>query len=51
MTYSSTPTQLRSMKQHLKIIFDSLRKNYLYLKWSKCNLYAKEIDLPWPYYK
>jgi len=31
-------------EQHLKIIFDRLRKNSLYLKWSKCNLYAKEID-------
>ena len=31
-------------KQHLKIIFDRLRKNSLYLEWSKCNLYVKEID-------
>ena len=31
-------------EQHLKIIFDSLRKNYLYLKWSKCNLYMKKIN-------
>ena len=35
---------VKEHKQHLKIIFDRLRKNSLYLKWSKCNLYAKEID-------
>jgi hypothetical protein len=31
-------------EQHLKVIFDRLRANILYLKWSKCNLYAKCID-------
>ena len=29
---------------HLKIILDRLRDNSLYLKWSKCNLYAKTVD-------
>jgi hypothetical protein len=31
-------------EQHLKIVFDRLRENSLYLKWSKCNLYAKTVD-------
>jgi hypothetical protein len=31
-------------EQHLKVVFDRLRVNVLYLKWSKCNLYAKHID-------
>jgi hypothetical protein len=31
-------------EQHLKVVFDRLRANVLYLKWSKCNLYAKRID-------
>ena len=29
---------------HLKIVLDRLRENSLYLKWSKCNLYAKTVD-------
>jgi hypothetical protein len=31
-------------EQHLKVVFDRLRANVLYLKWSKCDLYAKRID-------
>jgi hypothetical protein len=31
-------------EKYLKIIFDRLRKYQLYLKWAKCELYAKEID-------
>jgi len=28
----------------LKLVFDRLRKNHLYLKWDKCNLYARSMD-------
>jgi hypothetical protein len=31
-------------EQHLKVVFDRLRANVLYLKWSKCDLYTKHID-------
>jgi hypothetical protein len=31
-------------EQHLKVVFDQLRANVLYLKWLKCDLYAKCID-------
>jgi hypothetical protein len=31
-------------EQHLKIVLNRLRENSLYLKWSKCNLYAKRVD-------
>jgi hypothetical protein len=31
-------------EQHLKVIFDRLRINFLYLKWTKCELYASHID-------
>lgn len=31
-------------EQHLKVIFDRLRINFLYLKWTKCELYASRID-------
>ena len=31
-------------EQHLKVILLRLRDNSLYLKWSKCNLYAKTVD-------
>ena len=31
-------------KRHLRTVFTRLRENKLYLKWSKCNLYAKEMD-------
>jgi len=30
-------------KEHLKTVFEQLRDNQLYLKWKKCQLYAKEI--------
>ena len=29
---------------HLKTVFERLRDNQLYLKWKKCQLYAKEIE-------
>jgi hypothetical protein len=29
---------------HLHIVFKCLRKNQLYLKWSKCELYTEQID-------
>jgi Reverse transcriptase (RNA-dependent DNA polymerase) len=28
-------------EQHLKVVFDRLRSNALYLKWKKCDLYSK----------
>jgi hypothetical protein len=31
-------------EHHLKLVLDRLRENSLYLKWSKCNLYAKTLD-------
>ena len=31
-------------EQHLMVIFDRLRINFLYLKWTKCELYASRID-------
>jgi hypothetical protein len=31
-------------EHHLKLVLNRLRKNSLYLKWSKCNLYAKTLD-------
>ena len=31
-------------EKHLRVIFERLRENHLYMKWSKCNLYAEEID-------
>lgn len=31
-------------ERHLQVVFTRLQENKLYLKWSKCNLYAKEID-------
>jgi hypothetical protein len=39
--YSNT---IEEHEQHLKMIFNRLRANALYLKWSKCKLYAKCID-------
>jgi hypothetical protein len=39
--YSNT---IEEHEQHLKVIFDRLRVNTLYLKWSKCELYVKCID-------
>jgi hypothetical protein len=35
---------VKEHEQHLKIVLDRLRENSLYLKWSKCNLYAKTVD-------
>jgi hypothetical protein len=31
-------------EEHIWTVFDRLRKNELYLKWEKCNLYAKEVE-------
>jgi hypothetical protein len=31
-------------EHHLQVVFSRLRENKLYLKWSKCELYAKELD-------
>lgn len=31
-------------EKHLRVVFERLRDNQLYMKWSKCNLYAEEID-------
>jgi hypothetical protein len=39
--YSNT---VEEHEQHLKVVFDRLRANVLYLKWSKCDLYASRID-------
>ena len=39
--YSNTPEEHEA---HLCIVFERLRKNQLYLKWSKCELYAERID-------
>jgi hypothetical protein len=39
--YSNT---VEEHKQYLKVVFDRLRANTLYLKWLKCELYAKCID-------
>lgn len=39
--YSDT---VEDHERHLKLVLDRLRENTLYLKWSKCNLYAKTMD-------
>jgi len=31
-------------KWYLKLVFDWLQQAHLYLKWEKCNLYAKRLD-------
>jgi len=31
-------------ERYLKLVFDRLRQAHLYLKWEKCNLYAKRLD-------
>jgi hypothetical protein len=31
-------------EHHLRDVFDHLRSNALYLKWSKCNLYSRSVD-------
>jgi hypothetical protein len=31
-------------ERHLWVVFSRLRENKLYLKWSKCELYTKELD-------
>jgi hypothetical protein len=38
---------LNSVKEHechLRDVFDRLRSNALYLKWSKCDLYSRSVD-------
>ena len=39
--YSNT---VEEHEHHLKVVLDRLRENSLYLKWPKCNLYAKTVD-------
>jgi hypothetical protein len=39
--YSDTPEE---HEVHLCIVFERLRSNQLYLKWSKCDLYAEQVD-------
>jgi hypothetical protein len=31
-------------QKHLRVVFERLRENHLYLKWKKCELYAKEVE-------
>jgi hypothetical protein len=31
-------------EQHLRVVFERLRANCLYLKWAKCDLYTEKID-------
>ncbi len=31
-------------EDHLKVVFERLKNSELFLKWSKCNLYAKELE-------
>jgi hypothetical protein len=31
-------------QEQLRLVFERLRKNHLYLKWKKCELYAKEVE-------
>ena len=31
-------------EHHLQVVFERLRQSQLFLKWSKCNLYAKELE-------
>jgi hypothetical protein len=31
-------------EKHLRVVFTRLRENKLHLKWSKCNLYAKNME-------
>jgi len=31
-------------EKYLKLVFDRLRQHHLYLKWDKCDLYAKSVD-------
>lgn len=40
-TYSK---EIEDHERDLRIVFTRLRENRLYLKWSKCNLYAKEME-------
>lgn len=39
--YSDT---VEEHERHLKVVFERLRDNSLYLKWKKCQLYAKEVE-------
>jgi hypothetical protein len=40
-TFSGT---INDHEKHLRTVFTRLQENKMYLKWSKCNLYAKEMD-------
>jgi len=31
-------------EKYLKLVFNRLRQHHLYLKWDKCDLYAKSVD-------
>ena len=31
-------------QEHLRVIFERLRDNHLFLKWKKCELYAKKVE-------
>ena len=35
---------VKEHEEHLQTVFERLRENHLYLKWKKCQLYAKEIE-------
>ncbi len=39
--YSNT---IEDHECHLKVVFERLWENQLYLKWKECELYADEID-------
>ena len=39
--YSNTPEEYEA---HLHIVFEHLRSNQLYLKWSKCELYTERVN-------
>lgn len=41
LIYSYRPEE---HKTHLCVVFEQLRYNLLYLKWSKCELYANKVD-------
>ena len=31
-------------QRHLRVVFERLQENHLYLKWKKCELYAKKVE-------
>jgi len=35
---------IKDHEKYLKLVFDRLRQHHLYLKWDKCDLYAKSVD-------